>query len=886
MAKSLKGIPLKTTSEIDFAKLLKSHVRSSGTSEEDAIHALATLTKSRNTAVLVFPDRTEVGLNILQRYYDQFSSMEKRFPITDNNEIRVSFMWRDSFGKGVFGAKKSLSNSGFEKAAVLYDVAAFMSQIAAGIRSTDDASMQTATKFYQQAAGIFEYLRDHGAAMVGQVSTNDLSSEFLSFLVAFCQAQAQECIWIKAYISGKMKPKVLSQVTAGVADLYETAHSKAESQRAVSSVLKDDFNWLPDVVVKIDHYKALSHYYLGKELKRVRDSPGAECKYGEEIARYQMADTFLKHKITMDLLPNNLKNDLKSELNVAVKDNNLIYHEPIPDTKTLSAPEKTILAKPTSFDAAKQLSKDSKDIFGAITPLAVTSAMEFFKQKKTELVSVEVAKLREANDTLNGVLASLNLPAALEETRSGELPASLWEKASKLQSQGGIDNVTRRITDLPELLERNKEILDESVRLLREEREQDEKLRNQYKQKWNRTPSEQLTKQLTDDQTKYLALLQRSKEADIKVKTQFENTIDYMRILSLSKAEIEGKLPSSQSNDATRSPEAQQLRELMKEVDAIKVQRSRIEEKLQAKTDTATIKAKFLGEMTPSGSVEAASVTETLLNEMLGDARTDLGETFMKQEQLLEQIQTVHSRFAQFSSGNNEVRDEFLKKLAQAYDAYETLVNHLGEGQKFYGDLTEILLTHQSKVNDFVFARSTEKEDLLKDITSNATKTSGQPNTPSYHANIPATTTTTASGPTLTTTAPAATAPASSAPMGQNTNPFVQQPAYANPSAPAAAPAPMPAYNPYMPMTHQMYANPYGGGGYTAPPPYGQMPPPQAGGYPYPQHQPMMPPYGQPPHPYQQAPHPYGAYPYSQPPPPGGVNPWPAAAYPQQQPQQ
>ena len=38
-----------------------------------------------------------------------------------------------------------------------------------------------------------------------------------------------------------MKPKVLSQVTAGVADLYETAHSKAESQRAVSSVLKDDF---------------------------------------------------------------------------------------------------------------------------------------------------------------------------------------------------------------------------------------------------------------------------------------------------------------------------------------------------------------------------------------------------------------------------------------------------------------------------------------------------------------------------------------------------------------------------------------------------------------------------------------------------------------------
>ena len=75
----------------------------------------------------------------------------------------------------------------------------------------------------------------------------------------------------------------------------------------------------------------------------------------------------------------------------------------------------------------------------------------------------------------------------------------------------------------------------QSIRLLREEREQDEKLRNQYKQKWNRTPSDQLTKQLTEDQTKYSSLLQRSREADAKVKTQFEQTLDYMRILSLPK---------------------------------------------------------------------------------------------------------------------------------------------------------------------------------------------------------------------------------------------------------------------------------------------------------------------------------------------------------------
>ena len=63
----MKSVPLKGTTELDFVKLLKSHIKSAGSNEEDANNALATLTKSRNIGVLVPPDRTEVGLNMLQR---------------------------------------------------------------------------------------------------------------------------------------------------------------------------------------------------------------------------------------------------------------------------------------------------------------------------------------------------------------------------------------------------------------------------------------------------------------------------------------------------------------------------------------------------------------------------------------------------------------------------------------------------------------------------------------------------------------------------------------------------------------------------------------------------------------------------------------------------
>ena len=59
------------------------------------------------------------------------------------------------------------------------------------------------------------------------------------------------------------------------------------------------------------------------------------------------------------------------------------------------------------------------------------------------------------------MLASLNLPAAIEDLSGTKVPTSVLEKAAKLRDMGGITLLGRLMTDLPELLQRNKEILDE-----------------------------------------------------------------------------------------------------------------------------------------------------------------------------------------------------------------------------------------------------------------------------------------------------------------------------------------------------------------------------------------------------------------------------------------
>ena len=62
----------------------------------------------------------------------------------------------------------------------------------------------------------------------------------------------------------------------------------------------------------------------------------------------------------------------------------------------------------------------------------------------------------------HSVLASLNLPAAIEDLSGTKVPASVLEKSAKVRELGGITLLGKLMTDLPELLQRNKEILDEA----------------------------------------------------------------------------------------------------------------------------------------------------------------------------------------------------------------------------------------------------------------------------------------------------------------------------------------------------------------------------------------------------------------------------------------
>lgn len=91
----------------------------------------------------------------------------------------------------------------------------------------------------------------------------------------------------------------------------------------------------------------------------------------------------------------------------------------------------------------------------------VHQALSSYEVRKNELVNSEISKLREMTQVLNSVLASLNLPAAIEDMSGTELPQSLLEKAASVRVAGGIKALETAMNELPDLLQRNKDILDE-----------------------------------------------------------------------------------------------------------------------------------------------------------------------------------------------------------------------------------------------------------------------------------------------------------------------------------------------------------------------------------------------------------------------------------------
>ncbi|KAI1724665.1 BRO1-like domain-containing protein [Ditylenchus destructor] len=679
------SVPLKTTSEVDYIKPLKSYVDTlldlKSELKIEVNEGIVELNKLRSRACIQPLDRHQTSLDIVTRYYDQLCSIECKLPITPTQNP-ISFKWRDAFAKSsYFFSKPSLtiSDSSFERAAVLFNCGALMSMIAATQQTHTDEELKTMAKLFQQSAGVFSKLKDSVLGLVQQEPTSDLLPDTLSALSSLMLAQAQEAIYIKA-ATNQMKSVALVKIASQCAEFYQDAQ-KLMSRELVKGIWDKD--WLRIVTGKSLAYSAIAQHHQAQVV-------GEAKEIGEQISRLKEAARLMEQTNNYLPLTSNFSSDnaaIKKALEQAVKDNDFIYHERIPEFRTLAALPKAPLAK--ALPVTMPMSPRFKDLFESLVPVAVQNALMFFESRKSDVVNLETSRLREYSQIMNACLASLNLPAALDDVKNKEL--------------------------LPE----NEEILNEIARLLKDEKENDDNLRNQFRDKWSRVPSDKLTTPLQQELGKYRGILNTASSADNVVRNKFDANRRGIELLSQTENELKSSIPGLKNDSAQQNSTAvPKLMELMDQVQEIKVEREKLEKSMkEVRFDMCN---DFQQSMSDNGIVNEEKLSSEKIEHLFGPLKKQVEESLKKQEMVLNDVQKWNNKFAEEKHGSGSVeRENFLKLLATAYDAFLQLEENLNEGTKFYNDLTPILVRLQQKVTDFCFARQTEKEDLMKQVQQN-----------------------------------------------------------------------------------------------------------------------------------------------------------------------
>uniref|UniRef100_A0A915BQU5 MHD domain-containing protein n=2 Tax=Parascaris univalens TaxID=6257 RepID=A0A915BQU5_PARUN len=716
MSSTFLAVPLKSTNEVDLAKPLTSYIETIYQTSDDIgseiREAVQEVNKLRNKACNQPLDKHQSALDVLTRYYDQLVAIENKLPITAAQNP-IAFKWKDAFDKGsLFFSKASLTltDGSFERAAVLFNCGALMSAIAASQAMHTDEEMKTSAKLFQQAAGVFAALKDTVLSLVQQEPTPDLMPDTLSVLSIIMLAQAQEAIYIKAE-KDAMKPSALVKIASQCAEFYQEAQKQLHKE-SVRGLF--DKEWVGTVTGKSFAMSALAQYHQAMVNAEVKD-------IGEQLSRLTEAQSLINQ--ANGYLPSSAFSAqtaaIQKAYTSAKKDNDFIYHERIADFRSLPALPKAALAKPLPVNFP--LTPRFKDMFSSLVPVQVHSAMASYDARKAEVINMETGRLREYTQIMNGILASQNLPAALDDATNQEaLPESIRQKSSKVKAMGGIDAVTSLIADLPNLYKRNQEILDETLRLLNEEKDSDDRLRAQFKEKWTRMASDKLTAPLHQEVGKYRGILQAATNADQIVKQKMDENREAIKLLSLSEPELRAAIPGLDPANANRNSEAvKKLRSLMDTVQEIKIEREQLEREFaDVHCDMTTA---FLKAMADSQILNEEQLSTAKINEIYGPLKDKVCETIKKQESCLAEVEMWNKKFCAEKAGSSSAveRERMLKMLANGHDKYLEIKSNLQEGTKFYNDLTPLLVRLQQKVADFCFARQTEKEDLMKQLQQN-----------------------------------------------------------------------------------------------------------------------------------------------------------------------
>lgn len=676
-------------------------------------------------------------INLALKYHAQLVFILAKLP----PDINLEFLYAHAFASSPSSLPVTMRSIAFERASVLFNIAALYSQLAASEDRSSQDGLKRATAYYQNAAGVFAFLTESALPKLGpfvdsENTPSDLTEHFVRSLEWLMLAQSQECVWQRA-VADHYKNSLIAKLAAKVSSLY---NASLLSIRLAAVDTRDALpsNWIPHLEAKHYHFNAASQYR--KSVDELEAS-----RYGDEIRRLMIAEADAKKAFNIAKragVAQAVISDVKSLLDVvqknlsrAERDNDLIYHQNVPAPSGVPAIQEVSMVQsiiPPGLRDPKSVIGDDRIIFAEMLGWGAREAINIYNNNKGNLLQEKIVEpAQNLNDEADKILQSLNLPSSLEALeRPIGLPPSLLKKAEEIRLEQGPTKIDVYLDDVQRLSRHVLGILDEAMDILDSEASEDEAARREMPM--NRPPSHEANQELVMKQQRYRTILTQAAESDELVRRKWEEWEDQISELTRHEDELEALVPSSTVSMTGKAVSTSQtqihartLRGLLESLDDIRRTRDDLVVRAQRRAEGDDIRPKVLAaaaNLEPGIEMSAVMFEDVSDNEL---AKYDkfiqgLTEGRKKQEELLSSIKSTNDVFIQSRKQDPAVKDreQALQFLDLAYSHYREIIRNLDEGLKFYNDMAGILTNFKEACKIWSSARSREARLLHRNMAS------------------------------------------------------------------------------------------------------------------------------------------------------------------------
>lgn len=686
--------------------------------------------------------------DLLYKYFGQLELLELRFP-----EIRVNFPWRDAFTNKLI-VQTSLA---YEKASVIFQIAATHSAIAASQSRSDPEGLKRAFYYLRCCAGMLTYINENFL----HAPSTDLSREVIKFLVGVILAQATEVFWEKCR-DEKKGNALVSKVASQAASMYNSLNEEVKEFMGKGIF---DRNWVTVLQIKAKYFLSLTQFY-----RALADD--ATSKYGDALSRFQLAESAAKeaHKIASNFntmfLPQmspNLPADSgqalfelsKSQLALsterraqAQRDNDLIYNAVLPTADTLPPVDKTVVATAIPIQEVYGTPEVQKvigpDLFSRLIPLSVHESASVYSEEKAKLVRSEVEKAEGAAGEARSALDALGIKAGLPRFRAmvegsvsgeDEIPLDVRrhrDDIGVIEEREGVDTLLKRLEELKESVRVE---LDSIARDLDTESQDCEAMRVKYEHHFTQAPSSGLTKELRADVKSHLQALNAAAASDGQVQALWDSAKGDVRLLISGDVEKVFK-DSARGHDRQESlldldsdkddAEKEKIAHLVEDIDERlgrlnKIERERdqtlkdLKEKIQADDVSHLLLLNRRNQ-----NVEPTIFASEL--EKFRSYQQRLSQTVHHQQSTIQEITQLWRALKDLAGRGEGARKwdererrkkESVRRFSQASERYMEIRDGLAKGLQFYSELSGLASTLRRNVKDYVSSRKSERDSLV-----------------------------------------------------------------------------------------------------------------------------------------------------------------------------